>query len=149
MPQRRVEIAVVSDLHLGTYASRAREFTAYLKSIDPRVLILNGDIIDGWQFSKRYFPPDHISAIKEIFSKLSSGTRVIYITGNHDDCMRRYSDLELGGFLLTDKVVIEVNGKKYGSFTAMYLIIPLPGRQNSGGNWAATAMQCCCGLIKK
>ncbi|WP_018627591.1 UDP-2,3-diacylglucosamine diphosphatase [Niabella aurantiaca] len=116
MSQRRIEIAVVSDLHLGTYASRAREFTAYLKSIDPRVLILNGDIIDGWQFSKRYFPPDHISAIKEVFNKLSSGTRVIYITGNHDDCMRRYSDLELGSFLLTDKVVIEVNGKKVWIF---------------------------------
>lgn len=116
MPQRRVEIAVVSDLHLGTYASRAREFTAYLKSIDPRVLILNGDIVDGWQFSKRFFPPDHISAIKEIFNKLSNGTRVIYITGNHDDCVRRYSDLELGGFLLTDKVVIEINGKKVWIF---------------------------------
>lgn len=116
MSQRRIEIAVVSDLHLGTYASRAREFTAYLKSIDPRVLILNGDIIDGWQFSKRYFPPDHISAIKEVFNKLSTGTRVIYITGNHDDCMRRYSDLELGNFLLTDKVVIEINGKKVWIF---------------------------------
>lgn len=116
MPQRRVEIAVVSDLHLGTYASRAREFTAYLKSIDPGILILNGDIIDGWQFSKRYFPPDHISAVKEIFNKLSAGTRIIYITGNHDDCMRRYSDLELGGFLLTDKIVIEINGKKVWIF---------------------------------
>ena len=116
MSQRRIEIAVVSDLHLGTYASRAREFTAYLKSIDPRVLILNGDIIDGWQFNKRYFPPDHIAAIKEIFSKLTRGTRVIYITGNHDDCMRRYSDLELGGFSLTDKIVIEINGKRVWIF---------------------------------
>lgn len=112
MYKRPVEIVVVSDLHLGTYASRAKEFATYLRSIEPRLLILNGDIIDGWQFSKRYFPQGHIAAIKEIFSKLSKGTRVIYITGNHDDIMRRYSDLELGHFNLVDKIAIEVNGKK-------------------------------------
>ncbi len=112
MNKRIVEVVVLSDLHLGTYASRANEFAAYLKSIDTRLLILNGDIIDGWQFSKRYFPQAHIAAIKEIFNKLTQGTRVVYITGNHDDAFRRYSDLELGNFLLTDKIAIEVNGKK-------------------------------------
>lgn len=112
MEKRLVEVVVVSDLHLGTYASRAKEFAAYLKSIEPRLLILNGDIIDGWQFSKRYFPQHHIAAIKEIFSLLSKGARVIYITGNHDEILRRYSDLELGSFLLTDKIAIEINGKK-------------------------------------
>lgn len=112
MQKRHVEIVVISDLHLGTYASRAKEFATYLKSIEPRLLILNGDIIDGWQFSKRYFPQGHIAAIKEIFSLLTKGTRVVYITGNHDDMMRRYSDLELGNFSLTDKIAIEVNGKK-------------------------------------
>ncbi|GAB3424001.1 UDP-2,3-diacylglucosamine diphosphatase [Niabella aquatica] len=112
MNKRPVEVVVISDLHLGTYASRAREFTAYLKSIEPRLLVLNGDIIDGWQFSKRYFPPTHIAAIKEIFSKLTRGTRVVYITGNHDDVFRKYADLELGNFLLADKIAIEVNGKR-------------------------------------
>lgn len=112
MKKRPVEIVIVSDLHLGTYASHAKEFAAYLKTIDPRLLILNGDIIDGWQFSKRYFPAGHIAAIKEIFSLLSKGTRVIYITGNHDDMLRRYSDLDLGNFSLVDKIAFEVNGKK-------------------------------------
>ncbi len=112
MTVRRVDVVVVSDIHLGTYASRAREFTAYLKSVDPRLLILNGDIVDAWQFSKRYFPSDHLSAIREIFSKLSNGTRVIYVTGNHDDIMRRYSDLEIGKFLLTDKIAFEINGNR-------------------------------------
>ena len=56
MQKRSVDVVVVSDLHLGTYACRAKEFLTYLKSISPRLLILNGDIIDGWQFSKHYFP---------------------------------------------------------------------------------------------
>ncbi|MFC0774092.1 UDP-2,3-diacylglucosamine diphosphatase [Terrimonas alba] len=111
MQKRPVDVAVVSDLHLGTYASRAREFVTYLKSISPRLLILNGDIIDGWQFSKHYFPTVHMAVIQEIFTLLSSGTRVIYITGNHDEVLRRYSDIHLGNFQLTDKVVIGINGK--------------------------------------
>ncbi len=111
MQKRTIDVAVVSDLHLGTYACRAKEFVAYLKSISPRLLILNGDIIDGWQFSKHYFPATHMAVIQEIFHLLSSGTRVIYITGNHDEILRRYSDLQVGNFQLTDKVVIEINGK--------------------------------------
>lgn len=111
MQKRPVEVAVISDLHLGTYASRASEFSAYLRSISPRLLILNGDIVDGWQFSKRYFPASHAQIIQDIFHLLATGTRVIYITGNHDEALRRYSDLQLGNFQLADKVVIEINGR--------------------------------------
>ncbi|PZR29291.1 MAG: UDP-2,3-diacylglucosamine hydrolase [Citrobacter freundii] len=111
MQKRPVDVAVISDLHLGTYACRAKEFVSYLNSIEPRLLILNGDIIDGWQFSKHYFPQHHITAIQQIFHLLSTGTRVIYITGNHDETLRRYADLHLGNFQLADKVVIEIDGK--------------------------------------
>ena len=111
MQKRTVDVVVVSDLHLGTYACHAKEFVTYLKSISPRLLILNGDIIDGWQFSKHYFPTVHMAVIQEIFNLLSNGTRVIYITGNHDEILRRYSDIHAGNFQLTDKVVIEINGK--------------------------------------
>src|SRR5687768_15133838 len=111
MQKRAVDVVVVSDLHLGTYACRAKEFLAYIKSISPRLFILNGDIIDGWQFSKHYFPAVHMAVIQEIFSLLTIGTRVIYITGNHDEVLRRYSDVQLGNFQLADKIVIEINGK--------------------------------------
>ncbi|MBV4357382.1 UDP-2,3-diacylglucosamine diphosphatase [Pinibacter aurantiacus] len=111
MEKRSVDVAVLSDLHLGTYGCHAKEILNYLKSISPQILILNGDVIDGWQFSKRYFPAAHMGVIKEIMSLLSKGTRVIYITGNHDEMLRRYSDIQLGNFQLTDKVVIEINNK--------------------------------------
>ena len=111
MKRRNIDVAVISDLHLGTYGCHARELINYLKSISPQILVLNGDIIDGWQFSKRYFPAAHIQVIKEIMHLLSTGTRVIYITGNHDEMLRRYSDMQLGNFQLTDKLVMEINGK--------------------------------------
>jgi len=109
--RRSVDVVVMSDLHLGTYGCHAKEIVNYLKSISPQILILNGDIIDGWQFSKRYFPVSHMQVIKEIMSLLGNGTRVIYITGNHDEMMRRYSDIQIGNFQLTDKIVMEINGK--------------------------------------
>jgi UDP-2,3-diacylglucosamine pyrophosphatase LpxH len=111
MERRAVDVVVMSDLHLGTYGCHATEIVNYLKSIKPQILLLNGDIIDIWQFNKRYFPVSHMQVIKEIMNLLSKSTRVIYITGNHDEVLRRYSDMTMGNFQLTDKVVMEINGK--------------------------------------
>jgi UDP-2,3-diacylglucosamine pyrophosphatase LpxH len=112
MTRRTLDVVVLSDIHLGTYGCHAKELVQYLKSISPQLLILNGDVIDGWQFSKSYFPTAHMQVIKEILDLMSRGTRVVYITGNHDEMLRRYSDLSLGNFQLTDKLVIEMNGEK-------------------------------------
>ena len=111
MEKRPVDVVVISDVHLGTYGCRAKELVNYLKSITPNILILNGDIIDGWQFTKRYFPVAHIMVIKEIIQFITNGTRVFYITGNHDEMMRRYTDLQMGNFTLTDKLVLEIDNK--------------------------------------
>jgi len=111
MERRKLDVAVLSDLHLGTYGCHARELVKYLKSIAPQILILNGDVIDVWQFRKKFFPLEHIQVIKEIISLVAKGTRVIYITGNHDEAMRRYTDIDFGNFQLVDKVVMEINGK--------------------------------------
>jgi UDP-2,3-diacylglucosamine pyrophosphatase LpxH len=111
MEKRAVDVVVISDVHLGTYGCRAKELVAYLKSINPNILILNGDIVDGWQFSKRYFPPAHMAVIKEILNLMMKGTRVFYITGNHDEQLRKYTDFQLSNFTLTDKLVLEINNK--------------------------------------
>ncbi len=111
MDKRVVDVAVISDVHLGTYACRARELLAYLRSINPRLLILNGDIIDGWQFTKHYFPALHMEVVRQILEMNASGTRLIYITGNHDEMLRRYSGMQLGSFQLTDKLLLEINGR--------------------------------------
>jgi UDP-2,3-diacylglucosamine pyrophosphatase LpxH len=111
MKRKPIDIVVISDVHLGTYGCHATELLSYLQSISPQILILNGDIIDGWQFSKRYFPATHMAVIKEILNFITNGTRVIYITGNHDEMLRRYSDLSMGSFILADKFLLEIDGK--------------------------------------
>ncbi|MDT0685685.1 UDP-2,3-diacylglucosamine diphosphatase [Autumnicola psychrophila] len=110
--KRKLDIVVISDVHLGTFGCQAKELCDYLDSIHPEKLILNGDIIDIWQFRKSYFPKAHLEVIKKIIDLSSQGTEVIYITGNHDDMLRKFSDTKLGGFSVVDKLVLDLNGKK-------------------------------------
>jgi UDP-2,3-diacylglucosamine pyrophosphatase LpxH len=109
---RKVDLVVISDVHLGTYGCHATELVSYLRSIKPDVLILNGDIIDGWAFSKTYFPKSHHQVLLEIMRLLSKGTKVYYLTGNHDEMLRRFTDLDLGEFHLVNKLVLELDGRK-------------------------------------
>lgn len=112
MLKRKPEVVIISDIHLGTFGCHATELVSYLRSIEPKLLILNGDIVDIWQFRKSYFPASHMQVIKEIFSMMSKGIKTVYITGNHDETLRRYSGLEMGNLQLVDKLVIDINGEK-------------------------------------
>lgn len=95
MKKRKVDIAVISDVHLGTYGCHAQELLSYLNSIQPEKLILNGDIIDIWQFRKRYFPKSHLKVIKKIIDLSTKGTEIVYITGNHDEMLRKFSEVRM------------------------------------------------------
>ncbi len=110
--KRKIPLVVLSDVHLGTYGCHAKELLQYLKSIHPKTLVLNGDIVDMWSFSKRYFPASHMNVLRQIIKMSNLGTRVIYITGNHDEALRKYSDFILGNFELVDKLILELDGKK-------------------------------------
>jgi UDP-2,3-diacylglucosamine pyrophosphatase LpxH len=112
MKKRPVEILVISDVHLGTYGCHAKELLKYLKTIKPRTVILNGDIIDVWQFSKRYWPKSHMKVVKLISSWISKGVEVKYITGNHDEMLRKFVGFRMGSFSISNKELLTVDGKK-------------------------------------
>lgn len=110
--KRNIDIVVISDVHLGTFGCHANELLAYLESITPKKIILNGDIIDIWQFRKNYFPKSHLKVIQKIINLSTEGTEVIYLTGNHDEMLRKFSDVTMGNLKLADKIVLKLNGKK-------------------------------------
>jgi len=112
MAKREVDIVVVSDVHLGTYGCHSKELLKYLKSIKPKMLILNGDIIDIWQFSKSYWPETHMKVVRRILKFVTEGVPVYYLTGNHDEMLRKFADFDLGTFQLRNKVVLNIDGKK-------------------------------------
>lgn len=112
MPKREIDLVVISDVHLGTYGCHAKELIRYLKSIQPKKLILNGDIIDIWQFSKSYWPDSHMKVLRRIMKMASEGTSVYYITGNHDEMLRKFVDLKMGNFRLVNKLILNLGGNK-------------------------------------
>ena len=71
--KREIELVVISDTHLGSYGSRAEELFNYLNSINPKKIVLNGDIIDFWQFKKRNWDKYHTKAIKKLVEFISQG----------------------------------------------------------------------------
>lgn len=110
--KRRIDLLVISDLHLGTYGCRAKELNDYLRSVRPKQVVLNGDIIDIWQFRKSYFPPEHMKVVKRLL-KWSSRIPVHYVTGNHDEVLRRYSPMRVGHLRLVDKLVLDLDGERH------------------------------------
>ena len=112
MSKRKLKLVVVSDIHLGTYGCQAKAINKYLKSVDPEILVLNGDIIDIWQFSKHYWPKSHMKVVQRIFKMLSNGTKIYYLTGNHDEMLRKFTDFNLGNLEVLNKLVLELDGKK-------------------------------------
>lgn len=105
-------MVVISDVHLGTYGCRAKELLHYLKSINPKTVVLNGDIIDIWQFSKRYWPKSHMKVVKHIMHWISKGKKVYYVTGNHDEMLRRFAGFKMGSFSIVNKLVLELEDDK-------------------------------------
>ena len=110
--KRNVEILVLSDLHLGSYGCRAEELLTYLRSVSPGMVVLNGDIIDIWAFKKDYFPKAHMRVVKKLL-KWSGKIPVYYITGNHDEALRRYTGARLGKLRLLDQLSLTIDGRRH------------------------------------
>ncbi len=114
--KRKVDFLVLSDVHLGTYGCHSKELLKYLNSIKPKVVVLNGDIIDMWQFSKRYWPKSHMQVVHKIMNWVNKGVKVYYITGNHDEMLRKFAGNKIGSLIIENKLVVELDGQKVWLF---------------------------------
>ncbi len=112
MNKRNVDLVVISDVHLGTYGCHAKELLYYLRSIKPKEILLNGDIVDIWQFSKRYWPESHMKVVRKILKFVAEGVPVTYVTGNHDEMLRKFTDFRLGSLTLTNKLSLRIGKKR-------------------------------------
>ena len=112
MKARKLEVSVISDLHLATRACKAKTILKYLKSINPGILVLNGDIIDSWRFSRNYFPKPQLKVVRQIIKMLEKGVHVFYITGNHDEFLRKFNQTEIGKLKIVNQLILDLDGKK-------------------------------------
>jgi len=88
----------ISDVHLGTRGCKADALADFLARNSCHTLFLIGDIVDGWRLKRRWFWPEaHSRVLREILHKVDTGTRVIYVPGNHDEAFRDYWGRNIAG----------------------------------------------------
>ena len=117
---KQVEALFISDVHLGSKGSNAQELLEVLKKYEPKKLFIVGDFIDGWLLKKRhYWPQSNTNVIRKILSYSKNGTEVFYITGNHDEFLRSYENLDFGNITVLDEIIDDgvwiIHGDKYDS----------------------------------
>ncbi len=112
MKARKLKVSVVSDFHLATRACKAKTILKYLKTIQPETLVLNGDIIDSWRFSRNYFPKPQLKVVRQLIKMMEKGTQLFYITGNHDEFLRKFNHTEIGKLKIVNQLVLELDGRK-------------------------------------
>ncbi|MGJ8672667.1 glycosyltransferase [Rubritalea sp.] len=106
----------ISDIHLGTSDSKAREVVEVLKAVKCERIYLNGDIIDGWALSRgSKWKKSHTKVLRCLLKKMEKeGTEVIYIRGNHDDFLEKILPFEIGGIKIVKECIHEsVGGERY------------------------------------
>lgn len=107
----------ISDTHLGSRGASAEQLIEFLKTVEFETLILNGDILDGWRLSSKwFFPQRHVNVIRKILSLSKEGKEIIYIPGNHDEFLRKFHtfELALGNISVVSKYEHHgVDGKVY------------------------------------
>ena len=98
----------ISDVHLGTRGCKAELLADFLARNTCETLYLVGDIVDGWRLRYRWFWPEaHSRVVQAILRKIDSGTQVIFVPGNHDECFRAYCGREIAGIELLREAIHE------------------------------------------
>ena len=106
---------ILSDLHLGIRNSRVKEVVDFLRNHTCDTLILNGDIIDGWQLKKSgEWKKKHTAFFRIIMKYMYKyNTKVIYLRGNHDDFLDEILPFSFGKFIIKRNHILQSGTKKY------------------------------------
>ena len=101
---KKIESLFISDIHLGSKGSNPKECLEVLKLYEPEYLFIVGDFIDGWLLKKRfYWDQHHTNLLRKVLSYSKNGTKVIYVTGNHDDFLRDFTPFNMGNIEVVDE----------------------------------------------
>lgn len=105
----------ISDLHLGTRGCQSDLLLEFIRHTQSEKLYLVGDIVDGWALKNTwYWPQSHNDVVQKILKKARHGTRVFYLSGNHDEILRKFIPINFGGVEIANQVIHEtIDNKKY------------------------------------
>ena len=111
----RFRTIFISDVHLGTRTSQAQALLEFLRTHDAGTYYLVGDIVDFWRVRRGpHWPQTHNDVLQKLLRKVRKGARVVFIPGNHDECLRDFCGMQFGGIeVLRDCMHITANGRRY------------------------------------
>jgi len=114
-PPRKYKTIFISDVHLGTENCKVREVIHFLRNTRCDRLVLNGDIIDGWQLNRgSTWTPEHTKFIRYILKRIEKKTLdVVYLRGNHDDILSRFLPMEFGSLSIVEEFIHESPSGRY------------------------------------
>lgn len=115
---KKYKTIFISDIHLGTRDCKADKLINFLKNNSCETLYLVGDIIDAWriQQNKWQWKQSHTNVVRSILNHAKKGTKIIYVTGNHDEFLRPLIPYSIGFGnveILNQVTHVGVDGKKY------------------------------------
>jgi UDP-2,3-diacylglucosamine pyrophosphatase LpxH len=115
---------IISDLHIGSKGCQTDSILELLKNESYDRYILVGDIIDGWLFKKyKKFSYQHTRVIRRLL-KLSKHKNIIWISGNHDEFLRKYTPVEIGNIKVMDEFIEDgvwyCHGDRYDGIVKMH-----------------------------
>jgi UDP-2,3-diacylglucosamine pyrophosphatase LpxH len=112
MVEQALNTLILSDVHLGSELSRAREATELISEVNFRRLVLLGDIFSDLNF--RRLTSDHWKFLSRI-RKLSNPKRkveVVWVEGNHDQGLAQIMS-HLVGVPVYQRYVWEFAGRRH------------------------------------
>jgi UDP-2,3-diacylglucosamine pyrophosphatase LpxH len=112
---RRYRSVWISDIHLGTKHAQVDALLDFLREIDCRYLYLVGDFIDGWQLKSKWHWQDSYNVlIQKLLRKSRKETQIIYLTGNHDEFIEQFLNVNFGSVMFAREVIhTAADGKRY------------------------------------
>lgn len=114
-PFRKYKTIFISDVHLGTENCKVNEALHFLRNTHCERLVLNGDIIDGWQLNRgSLWTRQHTRFIRHILTRIEKEKLdVIYLRGNHDDILGRFLPMKFGSLSIVEDFVHESPSGRY------------------------------------
>lgn len=130
LKKRQIEIAVISNIHLGAESCRGDALIAYLSSIDPKILVLNGRVLEAPANTRVALSSAQSQILNKLFKMAAAGSRIYYIYGRRDALVRTLEDQAGGNVYFTKNLFLNLNGKRawftHGDFLESSLL---------GKNW--------------
>lgn len=142
----RARTVILSDVHLGTPDCKVGEVNHFLRHVRCDKLILNGDIIDGWQLRRAgRWTKAHTRFIRIVLKKLEKkDTEIVYLRGNHDDVLTAFLPLAFENLSLVEDYIHEgprgrylvLHGDVFDTITKNFVFLA------HLGDWGYRALLC-------